>query len=175
MSAENNAPKIELQRDGVDRLLPRDFFEILTRRYFPVLGLTYISSVVGIAAHKGPVIHFIFEDKSAYIMALLMSVWISIPAVFWMLLRSSYLYHSFAGQWYKIISAIMIVLMLMSYILFPEINPLGLRLYFVSSMPALLVMYLLLVKGGLPAGAAHTLSALGLAFLIYGSAINFLY
>ena len=175
MPIEKSAPKVELQRDGVDRLLPKDFFEILMRRYFPVLGLTYASSVIGIAAHRGPLVHYIFEDRSAYVMALLVALWVSIPAVFWMMLRNSYLYHQYADQWYKIVAAIMIVLMLMSYILFPEINLLGLRLYFVASIPTLLIMYLLLVKGGLPAGAAHTLSALGLAFLIYGAAINFLY
>lgn len=175
MTPEYDRPKIELLRDGKDRLIPKDFFEILTRRFFPVLSLTYISSILGIAAKKGSILHFAFEDSTAYTMSLLVVLWVSIPAIIWIILHGSPLYKDVADIWYKIIAALMIVMLLMGYILFPEINPYGLRLYFVASMPALLIMYIFFVKGGLPAMAAHPLTAIGLSFLIYGAVINLIY
>ena len=60
-------------------------------------------------------------------------------------------------------------------ILLPEMNAYGLRLYFVATIPVLIIQYLFFVKGGLPAAAAHVLSALGLSFLFYGAVINYLY
>lgn len=175
MSTQKPAPRIELERSGTDRLVPKDFSEILMRRFFPVISLTYVSSVLGIAAKKGSIFHYVFEDKSAYIMALFVAMWVSIPAIIWIFLHSIPVFKGVADIWYKIIAAIMIVILLMSYILFPEINLYGLRLYFVASLPALLIMYLFFVKGGLPAFAAHPLTALGLSFLIHGAAINFIY
>lgn len=175
MSAGMPKQKIELERGGKDRLIPKDFFKILTHRFFPVISLTYISSIVGIAAKKGSIVHFVFEDKLAHMMALLVMVWVSVPAIMWIILHSSPFFKNYADIWYKIIAAIMIVLLLMSYVLFPEINPYGLRIYFAASMPALLIMYLFFVKGGLPAFAAHPLNIAGLSFLIYGAIINFLY
>ncbi len=168
-------PVIELEYDAPDRLLPKDFFEILNQRLFPVLSLTYISTVLGIAAKKGDVLHYIFYDRYAYVMALLVAVWVSVPAVLWIILRGSHLFNHVADDWYKIVAGIMTTILLLSFILFPEMNIYGLRNYFVATIPVLFIMYLFFVKGGLPPIAAYPLSALGFTFLIYGAALNFLY
>lgn len=168
-------PVINLERDAPDRLLPRDFKEILTRRYFPVLSLTYIASVIGIAAKKGDIVRFVFEERIAYVMALPVALWVSIPAILWIILHSSPQFKHVADIWYKIIAAIMTATLLMSFILFPEVNMYGLRLYFAASIPVLFIMYFFFVKGGLPALAAHPLTVLGLTFLLYGAVVNYLH
>lgn len=168
-------PVIKLERSGKDRLVPRDFFEILTQRYLPVVSLTYVSSVIGIAAQKGDLQHYIFDDRSAYALALLVALWVSIPAVLWIFIKASHMYNHVADDWYKISAALMFITLAISYVLFPEANVMGLRIYFVSTIPMLVIMYCFFVKGGLPAAAAHPLSALGLTFLFYGAAINLLH
>ncbi len=168
-------PNIELEHGAPDHLLPRDFFEILNQRYFPVLSLTYVSSVLGIAVEKGDTMQYLFYDKTAYVMALLVALWVSVPAVLWIILRGSHLFNHVADDWYKITAGIMTVTLLLSYMLFPEMNIYGMRTYFVSTIPILFVMYLFFVKGGLPPVAAYPLTALGFTFLVYGAALNFLY
>src|SRR5688572_20123723 len=95
---------IRLERVDSDRLVPKDFAEILTRRFLPVLSLTYLSALIGIAAEKGNLFHFLFEDKSAYTMALLVAAWVSVPAIIWIMLHENPLYNHMANLWYKIIS-----------------------------------------------------------------------
>jgi hypothetical protein len=166
---------IQLERGAGDRLVPKDFGNIMTRRFLPVLSLTYISAVVGIAAERGSLRHFLFEDKSAYTMGLLVAAWVSVPAVIWMLLHESPIYKHMADVWYKIISALMILTLLASFILFPEAGVYGLRVYFAATIPIFLIMYVFFVKGGLPAFAAHPLTALGLTALIHGAVLNFIH
>ncbi len=167
---------ITIERTGKDYLVPKDFFEILTRRLLPVISLTYVSSVIGIAAEDGQhFIHYLFEDKSAYLMALLVVLWVSFPAILWILLKGSHLYSHLADLWYKICAALMMILLGMSYILFPEAGMYGLRTYFVASVPILVVLYCFFIRGGLPPLAAHPLTALGATFLIYGAIINFIH
>ncbi len=171
----NNAQKkvVRLERHDKDRLVPKDFAEILTQRYFPVLSLTYVSAIVGIAAEKGNIFHFLFEDRSAYTMALLVAAWVSVPAVIWIMLHESPLYNRYANLWYKIISALMILILMVSFILFPEANVYGLRVYFAATIPVFLIMYVFFVKGGLPPFAAHPLTAIGLTALVHGAILNF--
>ncbi|MCK5285258.1 MAG: hypothetical protein KAJ86_06710 [Alphaproteobacteria bacterium] len=168
-------PKIELKHGSSNNILPSDFFEILNQRFFPVLSLTYISSVLGVAAKKGDFIQYLFYERDAYIMALFVSLWVSVPSVLWIILRGSHLFNHVADDWYKIVACIMTVVLLLSFILFPEMNIFGLRTYFVATIPVLFIMYLFFVKGGLPPVAAYPLSAVGFTFLIYGATLNFLY
>lgn len=167
-------PVIKLERNGRDRLVPKDFLNIITRRLLPVLSLTYVSCVVAIAAQKGYVLHYIFDDKSAYAMALLVVMWVSLPAVLWIILKGSHLYNHVADDWYKVTAAIMIIFLCISYLLFPEANVYGLRMYFAASVPMLIILYFFFIKGGLPPLAAHPLTVLGLTFLFYGAAMGFL-
>jgi hypothetical protein len=171
----NDQPVIKLERDAPDRLVPKDFKDILYHRYFPVLSLTYIASVIGIAAKKGSIVHYVFEDKSAYVTALFVALWISVPAVLWIILHESPHFRHVADVWYKIVAAIMGGTLLMSFLLLPEANIYGLRICLVVTIPALFVLYYFFVRGGLPAMAAYPLSVLGLTFLLYGGVLNFLY
>lgn len=172
---KRKTPYIELERGAPDRLLPRDFKEILTRRYFPVLSLTYVASVCGIAASEGHFVHYLFEVKTAYVMALFVAAWVSVPAVLWIVLKGSHLFNHVADDWYKITAALMTLTLMISYILLPEAEMFGLRVYFAATLPIFVVMYLFFVKGGLPAMAAHPLTALGLTFLLYGAVLGFLH
>lgn len=167
--------KIELERGGPDRLVPKDFGDILTRRFLPVLSLTYVSVLVGIAAEKGSLIHFLFEEKSAYVMALMVAAWVSVPAIIWIIVNGSPIYGHLADVWYKIVAALMMMILISSFVLFPEAHVYGLRVYFAATLPVLLIMYIFFVKGGLPAFAAYPLTAMGLTALIHGAILNFIH
>ncbi len=169
---QKEKPVIKMDRTGKDGLIPTNFFEILSQRLLPVLSLTYVSSVVAIAEQKGDTLRYVFHDKTAYIMALLVVLWVSVPAIIWIFLRASHLYEDYADLWYKICTLIMMILLGMSYILFPEVDFLELRLYFVATIPIFVILYWLFVKGGLSPLAAHPLTAIGMTFLLYGATIN---
>ena len=167
-------PTIKFER-GSRRILPRDFWDVLTQRFLPVISLTYVSSVIAIAAQKGDLQRYIFEDKSAYTMALIVALWVSMPAILWIPLKYGHMYRDYADYWYKGVALLMIAMLGMSYVLFPEVHIYGLRTYFAASIPMLFVLYYFFIKGGLPPVAAHPLTALGFTFLIYGAVINFLH
>ena len=167
--------RVELERGGPDRLIPKAFGEIITRRFLPVLSLTYVSVLVGIAAERGNLIHYLFENKTAYVMALIVAAWVAVPEVLWIIVNDNPVYSHLADTWYKIIAALMMMILISSFILFPEANVYGLRVYFAATLPILLIMYILFVKGGLPAFAAHPLTALGLTALVHGAILNFIH
>ncbi len=175
MTREPQRRVVELKRGAPDRLVPTNFSEIVSRRFLPVLALTYVSALVGIAAEKGSLVHFIFEDKTAYTMALMVAAWVSVPAIVWIMLNGSPFYAHIADLWYKIISALMVMLLIASFVLFPEAEMYGLRVYFAATLPVLLIMYILFVKGGLPAFAAYPLTAIGLTALVHGAILNFIH
>jgi hypothetical protein len=164
---------IELKRGEPDRLVPKDFGEIMMHRFLPVLSLTYISALIGIAAERGSIRHYLLEDHLAYLMGLVVAAWVSVPAVIWIMLHGSMLYAHMADIWYKIIAGLMILVLMASFILFPEAGDYGLRTYFAATMPVFLIMYLFFVKGGLPSFAAHPLTALGLTALLHGAFVSF--
>lgn len=164
---------VKLEYGAPDRLIPKQFKRILTRRFFPVLGLVYASTVVGIAAQQGDFYHFFFEDNRAFIMSLFVALWVSVPSVIWIMLKGSHLYPHVANVWFVITATLMSIFLLMSYILFPEADLYGLRVLFVSTIPVFFVMYYFFVAHPLPRGMAHILSALGYTFLIYGASMRF--
>ncbi|MGB4058247.1 MAG: hypothetical protein WBK77_09215 [Alphaproteobacteria bacterium] len=166
---------VVLERSNRDGLLPKNFGEIIWRRFSPVLSLTYISAVIGIAGVRGDFYHYLFMDKTAYTMGLFVALWVSIPAVIWILMKANPVCSHVANLWYKIISALMILLLVASFILFPETGLYGGRVYLAASLPVFLVMYLLFVKGGLPGFMAHALTAFGLTALIHGAILQFIH
>ena len=166
-------PKIHLVRGAKDRLLPRQFIRVLTRRYFPVLSLTYISAIIGIAYKKGAPQHYLFEDQFAYAMALLPAAWVSIPAILWIILKGSHLFNHVANLWYVIAAVLMSFLLGGSYLLLPEFDYHGARSYLVATIPMMVILYVIFVKSALPAGLAHSLSVAGLTALLYGASIRF--
>ncbi len=163
---------IRIERDVEDHILPKGFFNILVNRFLPVISLTYIGSIIGVAGNRGDFIHYMFKDNTAYIMSLFVVIWVSVPAIIWMILYGNPLFKHVADIWYKILAALMVITIAVSYLLFPEGDIYGLRLYFVASIPVLLLTYILFVKGGLPSIAAYPLNALGVCAFLYGAVIN---
>jgi hypothetical protein len=158
-----------IERGASDRIVPKGFGEIIARRFLPVLSLTYISAVIGIAAQRGDLEYFLFRHEQAYIMGLVVAAWVSVPAVIWIILHESPLYTHIADIWYRLIAGLMTLVLMASFILFPEANVYGLRIYFAAAIPVFVIMYLFFVRGGLPSFAAYPLSALGLAALMHGA------
>lgn len=165
---------IRLERDGADYLVPKGFADILMHRFLPVLSLTYIAMVIAIAAEKHNLYRYLIEENTAYIRSLFVVIWVSVPGVLWIFLNGNPLLRHVADVWYKIAAFIMILTLAFSFFLFPEGNLLGLRPYFVATIPIFIVIYYFFVKGGLPAPASYPLNIAGFCMLIWGALINVL-
>tara|TARA_B100001989_G_scaffold247755_1_gene220401 strand:- start:1766 stop:2284 length:519 start_codon:yes stop_codon:yes gene_type:complete len=160
---------IRLERDGVDRIIPKDFSDILVHRFLPVISMTYIAAILGIAANKGNLIHYLFEVKTAYVMSMFIVLWVSGPGIMWIFIHGSPMFRHTADLWYKILAGIMTLTIMLSFMLFPEMQIYGLRIYFAISVPVFIIMYYFFVKGGLPAMVSYPLNTLGVAALLFGA------
>lgn len=171
-----NPPEFNLRRTAEPKLLPVDFWDTIFHRYFPVLSLTYIASVFGIAFREAPagaglVIH-LFEDPYPYDMALWVGLWVSIPAVFWIFMRHSIRFARLANIWYKALAGSMALTALLSLFLFPEWDAIeGVRVFFVATIPIFIIQYWFFVRGGLPPKLSWPLTVAGLVFMLYGTLI----
>ncbi len=166
---------IRLQRDTPDHILPIDFYDILIRRFIPILSLIYVASIFGVALDKGNFVRYALMDKSVYITALYVLVWFSIPALLWVFLRGSIMFCHIAEAWYKAISIIQIILITVIALLFPETDIYGMKVYFIETVPVFLFMYFFMVRGEMPKSFAYGLSILGLTALFYGSLIHYIF
>lgn len=166
---------IRLERDEPDHILPKDFYEVLIQRFIPILSLTYISSLIGIASQNGDFLHYIFHNRAGYIISLYVVLWVSIPGLLWICMRGNALLNYYADLWYRIVAVIMVITVSMSAALFPEADMFGMRIYFVLTVPIILIMYFFLVRGGLPKAAAYPLNVLGILTLLNGVLIGILY
>lgn len=166
-------PVLRVSPEEGERFLPHNFYDIVAHRYFPVVGLTYIASVIGIAIKLSGgdygFFHYFFESPEAYRMGYWVAAWVSVPAVLWILVHSSFHIRKHADAWYKVTAALMIVTLLISFLLFP-MGAFGhsVRLFMVATIPIFIVQYFFFVRGGLPAKMAWPLTVAGLTFLIYG-------
>lgn len=163
---------ITLKRGAPDRLLPGNFFDVLAHRYFPVLSMTYIASVLGIASVHGQqgagLVQTLLTDPSPYHLALFVALWVSVPAILWIILKGSILWSWYAEGWYKAVAFMMSSAAILAYILFPEDYFQGMRLFFVASIPVFFVQYFFFVKGGMPGLLAWPLTASALLLLGWG-------
>lgn len=171
-----NVPDFNLRRRAEPKLLPVDFWDTLFNRYFPVVSLTYLSSVFGIAFKESPggqgLVEHIFGDPYPYDMALWVALWVSIPAVFWIFMRHSIRFAAYANIWYKVVAGTMALTALLSLLLFPEWDAVqGVRVFFVATIPVFMIQYLFFVRGGLPPKLAWPLTVAGLVFMLYGTLI----
>lgn len=160
---------IRLERDTEDYILPKNFFDVLVHRFFPVISLTYLASVISIAISTGDFIEHMFMDRMAYLMGILLVLWVSVPAIVWILMAGNPLLSHVADLWYKIIAGLFIVTISLSYFLFPEAELYGLREYFVLSIPIFILIYFVFVRDKLPMIAVYPLNALGFCALFWGA------
>lgn len=163
--------KIKLNRNVEDRILPKDFFEVLFHQYFPILSMTYVASIIGMAFYQGGsfsgAADEILNQTSVYSMALWMALWVSIPGFLWICIKGMIRFHAYAGLWYKIISALMSVTLLFSLFLFPEDEG-GLREFIIFVLPIHIFMYTYLCVFKLNQWIAQPFQILACALLIYG-------
>lgn len=166
-------PVLRIQPEEGERFLPNNFYDVIAHRYFPVLSLTYIASVVGIAIKLSNsefgFFHYFFESPEAYRMGYWVAAWVSVPAVLWILIRGTFHIGRQADLWYQATAALMIVTLLISFLLFP-MGAFGysVRLFMVATVPIFIVQYFFFVRGGLPPRMAWPLTVAGLTFLVYG-------
>ncbi len=172
---KNQSYTIRLDRDAGDNLLPKDFYDILVHRFLPVISMTYIASIIGISASKHDLIYYMFQDPTAYVMALFVALWVSVPAVIWIFLHGSPMFRHVAALWYKILAGLMVLTAAISFLLFPEADVYGLRVYFVLSGPVFVIIYIFFIRGGLPAMASYPLNAVGFCALLYGAVVNLIF
>lgn len=166
---------IRIERDRPDHILPLDFYDILVQRFIPILGLTYVLSVFGVAIDKGDLLYYGFLDTTAYIVSLFFLLWISVPAFLWVFLRGSIMFCHIAEAWYMALSIVQVLLTTFIALLFPEADTYGMKAFFIELPVIFLLMYFLMVKFSLPRIAAYCLSMAGLMLLVYGSLINTLF
>ncbi|MCM2344336.1 MAG: hypothetical protein NDJ24_07225 [Alphaproteobacteria bacterium] len=169
----NEQPVLRVRPEMGERFLPNDFYDVLAHRYFPVLSLTYIASIVGVAIKvarpEAGFFHYFFEDPYAYRMGYWVAAWVSIPAILWILIRSTFHLGDVADLWYKVTAVLMVSTLLISLLLFP-MGEFGfaVRLFMVATIPILVVQYFFFVRGGLPPTMAWPLTVAGVTFLTYG-------
>ncbi len=173
--AKKHVHVIRLERDVEDHILPKNFFNVLVTRFLPVISLVYIASIIGISGNHQEFLHYLFKERSAYLMGVLVVLWASVPAVIWILLHSSPMFYHVADLWYRILAALMVITVTLGFLLFPEADIYGLQIYFVMSVPVFIVMDILFIRDWLPSVLAYPLNALGFCALIYGAMINVIY
>ena len=170
-------PVIRIKPEEGERFLPNNFYDVIAHRYFPVLSLTYIAALLGIAIKlSGPeagFVHYFFQSSKAYQMSDWVAIWVSVPAIVWILINGTFHMRRQADIWYKVTAGLMIVTLLLSLLLFPMSDFGGhfgysLRLFMVATIPIFIVQYFFFVRGGLPARLAWPLTVAGLTFFIYG-------
>lgn len=160
-----------LIEETTDRLLPRAFVKVLTHRYLPVLGMTYMASVIGIAARSHGThrtLQTLIHEKEPYWMGLLVAAWVSVPALIWILLKCSLAFHRQAQIWYIAMAGLMAATAILGNFLFPEDFFQGVRIFFIASIPVFIVQYILFVRGGMPWAFAWPLTLGGAAMAYYG-------
>ncbi len=167
---------IRLERDSQDHILPKDFGIIVCHRFFPVLSITYLLSIFVIAIGIGKLsfLKFLFLDSTAYMMALLVVLWVSGPSFVWVLVRSHPLMSSVAELWYKVLSGLMILIVMLSFFFFPEGHMHGMRIYFALSIPVFVMIYFILLKDKLPPLYSYPLNAAGFCAFVWGMSVDFI-
>lgn len=165
------ATRIQLKREERDRILPRDFFKVLLGQYFPILSITYVASILGMAIYEGGSVQGAFNEfmgqTRIYKLALWIAVWVSVPGMVWIFLKGSVRFPQYANAWYIVTAALMALTLIMSFILFPEQDG-GLRNFIICALPIHIFMYLFLCKFKLSQWIAQPFQFIAAILLIYG-------
>jgi magnesium-transporting ATPase (P-type) len=165
------ATRIRLKHGQRDRILPRDFFKVLFGQYFPILSITYVASILGMAVYEGGSFQGAFnqfmEQTRIYNLALWISVWVSVPGMIWIFLKGSVRFPAYANAWYIVTAILMVVTLVMSLVLFPEKDG-GIRNFVFCALPIHIFMYLFLCKFKLSQWVAQPFQFIAAVLLIYG-------
>lgn len=165
-------PVLKLKAVDNEGFLPSQFYDVLAHRYFPVLSLTYIASVLGVALKLGGAggfLHYFLQSPETYRMGYWMALWVTIPAVLFILMDSAFHMRHAAEIWYKATAGLMVLTLLISFLLFPlSETGYGMRLFMVATIPMLLVQYYFFVREGLPGATAWPLTVVGITLCVYG-------
>ena len=166
--------RYKLKYGADDRLLPRDFFEVLCNRYAPVCALTYLASLVGIALEKPASGGFLIQlalNSEVHFLAMLVAIWVSIPALLWIIIKGSIRFYGRANACYGLVAGAMALTLVLSMILFPLKGPdilRDVRIFIVAALPIHVIMYVFFVRGGMPPGYTAPLSVAGATAFVYG-------
>ncbi len=163
---------IRLNKGEPDSIISKGVFDTLIHRFLPAISLTYIAAILGIATGKHDFYRYMFEERTAYIMSLFIMLWCAGPAIVWVFLNGSIMFRHVADIWYQFLSVMMVLLLGVGFVLFPEASIYGIGQYFALSIPIFIVNYLVVVKGWVPSSAAHPINALGLCALLFGASLN---
>ncbi|MFP4098356.1 MAG: hypothetical protein ACLFU1_06180 [Alphaproteobacteria bacterium] len=162
-----NKHVVYLARDNSDHLLPHNFFIIMVRRFFPVMCVILLTSAFCIAVSKGDLMRYMLYDNTAFYRGVLVSLWCGFPAFIWILLASNPMFVHTANLSYKILAGLLQFTILLSYLLFPEMEIYGMRSYLILSCPAFFLIYYLFVVDPIPLEVVYPLNALGVCALIW--------
>ena len=139
------------------------------RRIFPVLSALFILSVLGISLKSGT--HFLF-DKSAYLLSLLMILWVAIAPITVISMRyASADVRPFAKHWYFGIAGGQALCGILFYALFPDNTDGWLgstNTLLIMSIPMHVIIYLELKLRLIPKEAVYPLKIFAALFCTYG-------
>jgi len=166
-----------LQGISSSRLIPSGFIDLMINRYFPVLSFTFLCVLAGVALKMGGVANFFtyfLRYKEAYQIAAAVGIWVSVPAMLWIIMRVTRALKPFSDIMYAIASMAMIIILLVTVFLFPQVEDYHsqlMRLFIVAAIPVHVVQYVFLVKSRLDFRNAQGLNIAGAAMFIYGLVI----
>jgi hypothetical protein len=168
---------VRLNSLATTQLLPVGFIDAVLNRYLPVLSFTFFAVLAGVAMKIGGVsgfLHYFLQYKEAYQISGAVCLWVSIPALLWILLRANRSTASFADMFYIIMTCMMVVTLLLTLFLFPDVSNDYLRLvrlFIVAAIPIHVIQYVFLVRGGLPFSYAQMINIIGITMFVYGFAV----
>lgn len=164
----------KLKSASTRQILPRGFVDAVLNRYLPVLSFTFLSTLTGIAFKMGGVTEFViyfFRYKEAYLVATAVCIWVSAPAILWILLQFTEQTRRFADMFYVFMTLSMVLLLLTALFLFPHVHDYYtqmVRLFIAAAIPLHVIQYVFLVRGGLPFQYATVLNLIGACIFSYG-------
>lgn len=154
------------------KLQSHHIWKVLMDRLFPLLSLTYIAAVIGLsfreATSSAGIFHVMTQQQWIYGVAFLFMLWVAVPCVLWISIRSSIRFPHLARSWYWMTAGFMLVSLLVGWILVPEVS------HWVSALaatviPMHVVCYVLLCLSPLPRIMAWPIFGMGMGLGFYGS------
>lgn len=128
-------------------MFPYHFVDLFVKRVLPVSALSWLISIFAIAfARGGPMGMFaeLIDGGGLYIVAMVLTLWVSIPPLIWMSLVGSRDWEDYAVQSYWGAAGLMALCQLMYLLLFPEDYG-QVRLGTIISIPLHFVIFTLLI------------------------------